>query len=203
LVDVEKSLVGLALALTSGLGCTRHKVLVTITGESLALWELLAGTLVGLASLKRTVVQGSLLLELLGEVLLVGLGLVLWLGGELVNRSSVLVDRGVVGNDAILFLGAGIGKTLLLGLEFSIASLWAPTLGSLLVVLTEKLLVFGGRLRYLNKDIPNTSTAVTVVTSGASAAAHSTGAVSTAAATTSTVSSLAVLIWTCSRLVPG
>jgi len=200
LVDVESGLVGLALTLTGGLGCTGHEVLVALTGESLALWELLAGTLVGLASLKRTVVQGSLLLELLGEVLLVRLGLVLWLGGKLLGRSTVLVDWGVVGDDALLLLGASIGKTLLLSLELSIASLWAPTLGSLLLVLTEKLSVFAGQLRHTKENVPKTGAAVTVVTSGSGTTAHATGTVTTAT-TSTTVSSVAVLIWTCKGLV--
>lgn len=105
-VDVNDVL-GLALTLTLGLAASAGNKVLLLTSEGLALWEVLAGTLVRLAGLEGSTTKSGLLLELLSKVLLVGLGVVLL---DLDGLTLGVNGSGGVGNNALLLLfGVGIG----------------------------------------------------------------------------------------------
>lgn len=136
-VDVD-DLLGLALTLARSLTASALDEIGLGAGEGLALGELLAGALVGLAGSERSGVQSGFLLELLSEVLLVGLGVVL-LDLDLLTLG---IDGSGVGDDtSLLLLGAGIGKSGLLIVELGLASLSTPAVGSLLLASAAKRLV--------------------------------------------------------------
>jgi hypothetical protein len=111
-----------ALALGLALG-TGHEVFLLLTGESSALWELLAAALVGLADVlggKRELPLGQL-----GEVSGVGLALVLRLG--LGGVFSVLLD-------GVLLFSLGDGLASLFVSQLSVTVVSAPAVCGLLVV---------------------------------------------------------------------
>jgi hypothetical protein len=96
----------LALALTLGLGSLAgHVSLLLFTGQSLALGELLAATLVGLANVLSG--KGELLLGLLNEVGSIRHALVLRL------RLGLVLCLSSIGNGVLLFgLGNGLASLL-------------------------------------------------------------------------------------------
>jgi hypothetical protein len=118
----------LALALTLGLGTLAGHVglLLFLTGQGLALGELLAAALVGLADVLGS--KGELLLGLLDEVGGVGLALVFRLGLGL-----VLALGGI--SYGVLLLGLGDGLSGLLVFELSVAVVSTPAVRSLLLLL--------------------------------------------------------------------
>tara|TARA_R110002003_G_scaffold1005_4_gene21997 strand:- start:2251 stop:2910 length:660 start_codon:yes stop_codon:yes gene_type:complete len=105
-VELDMDLL-LALTLTLSLGSLTGDVglLLFLTGQSLALRELLAATLVGLANVLGS--KGELLLSLLNEVGGVGLALVFRL------RLGLVLALGSIG-DSILLFGLGDSFTGLL-----------------------------------------------------------------------------------------
>jgi hypothetical protein len=118
----------LALAFTLGLGLLAgHELLLLLTGQGLALRELLAGALVGLADVLGG--KTELLLGLLNKVggvrlapvFRLRLGLVLALGGI---------------SDSVLLLSLGDSVTGLLVFELSVAVICAPAVSGLLLLLT-------------------------------------------------------------------
>ncbi|KAH3909364.1 hypothetical protein HBH56_163650 [Parastagonospora nodorum] len=119
----------LALALTLGLGTLAGHVglLLFFAAQSLALGELLAAALVGLADVLGG--EAELLLGLLNKVGSVGLAPVLWLGlGLVLALSSV--------SDGILLFSLGNGIASYFVLELSVAVVSAPAVSSLLLLLT-------------------------------------------------------------------
>ena len=132
LVNVEEVLL-LALTGTLGLAARASNEFLAglVTGKSLAFGELLGAAFVGLANLQRAVVQGSLLLQLLGEVLLVRLGLVLGLGDLL------LADRGVIDDDTFALFLAGVSEATSLVVEFALGGVVTPAVSSLLFVVAR------------------------------------------------------------------
>lgn len=107
-----------------------HEVLlIVLAGEGLALGELLAGALVGLADGQVTT-ELQLLLGDLGEMLLVGLGLHLGLGGLL----WLLGGGWDAGVEALGLFGFGDGFAGFLVCELGFARLAAPGVRSLLCV---------------------------------------------------------------------
>lgn len=115
----------LALALTLGLAGGSSEEILLLTGDLGTLGELLGATLVGLAEVLLTKLQ--LLLSQLGEVGGVGLGVVLRLGLGGLSLGILL--------DSLLLLLLGDGLTGLLVSKLGLASLGAPAMGSLLLVL--------------------------------------------------------------------
>jgi hypothetical protein len=113
------------LAASSG-----NKVLVlSFAGESLAFWELLAGTFVGLADLKVTA-KLELLLGLFSKILLEALGLDFRFFRFLCLAIGSL-------SFGVLFVGFGNIFTSLLILPFSVASGCAPAVTNLFIVITD------------------------------------------------------------------
>jgi hypothetical protein len=122
----------LASAFTLGLASwAGHEVLLLLAGQSGALGELLAAALVGLADVLGS--KGKLLLGLLGKVGGVGLAPVLRLGLGVVLSLSVL-------SDGLLLLSLGDLLTSLLISQLGVTVSGAPAVGSLLLVLTRRLL---------------------------------------------------------------
>jgi hypothetical protein len=120
----------LALALTLGLATLAGHVglLLFFTGQGLALGELLAAALVGLADVLGG--EGELLLGLLDEVGGIGLAPVFGL------RLGLVLALGRIG-DSVLLLGLGDLLTGYLILELSVAVVSTPTVSSLLLVLAD------------------------------------------------------------------
>jgi hypothetical protein len=124
-LDVDL-LLALAFTLSLGVLSGHENLLLLFAGQSLALGELLAAALVGLADVLGG--QAELLLSLLNKVGGVGLapvfgfrlGLVLALGGV---------------SDSLLLLGLGDGVAGLLVLELGVAVVSAPAMSSLLLLL--------------------------------------------------------------------
>jgi hypothetical protein len=118
----------LALAFTLGLGILsgHEHFLLFLAGQSLALGELLAAALVGLADVLGG--QAELLLSLLNQVGGVGLAPIFGL------RLGLVLALGSV-SDSLLLLGFGDGFAGLLVLELGVAIVSAPAVGSLLLLL--------------------------------------------------------------------
>jgi hypothetical protein len=121
--------VNLLLALTFALGLApwaSHEVVLLLTGQRLALGELGAAALVGLA---HVLGRRQLLLGLLEQIFGVRLALVLGFGLRLGLGDSVLVD-------GLLLFGLGDGLSGLLVFQLGLAVVAAPAVSSLLLVLT-------------------------------------------------------------------
>jgi hypothetical protein len=117
----------LALAFTLSLGSgAGHVGLLLLAGQCLALGELLAATLVGLANVLGT--KGELLLGLLDKVGGVRNALVLGLGLRLVLGFSGI-------SDSFLLFGLGNGIASDLVFELSVAVVSAPAVSGLLLLL--------------------------------------------------------------------
>jgi hypothetical protein len=118
----------LALAFTLGLSLLAgHELLLLLTGQGLALRELLAGALVGLADVLGS--KTELLLGLLNKVGGVRLAPVFRLRlGLVLALSSV--------SDGVLLLSLGDSVTGLLVLELGVAVVCAPAVSGLLLLLT-------------------------------------------------------------------
>jgi hypothetical protein len=144
----SKRVLGLVLLGAVLLGAGASEVLLVSTLDGLALGELLAGALVGLADGEAVAGKSLALLGEVGEVLLVGLGVVLLgglggggdavrAGGEgRVGGSGVSSEAGVV----LRFGGSNVGTSLLVG-PLGLALYAAPTVTSLLLVLALIVLV--------------------------------------------------------------
>ena len=105
-------------------------LLIRVAGECLALWELLAGALVGLADV---VGDGELLRGLLLEIVVVALGLDLWLGWLSILAVLWWWHARV---EALGLLGLCDGLASLLVGELGLTSLSTPAMSCLLWVLT-------------------------------------------------------------------
>lgn len=117
----------LALALTLGLAAGAGEEVLLLALNLGALGEVLGAALVGLADVLLAKLQ--LLLSQLGEVGSIGLGVVLALGLSSLSLSILL--------DGVLLLLLGDGLTGLLVSKLGLASLGAPAVGSLLLVLAK------------------------------------------------------------------
>jgi hypothetical protein len=118
----------LALTFTLGLGILsgHEDLLLFLAGQGLALRELLAAALVGLADVLGG--QAELLLSLLNKVGGVGLAPVFRL------RLGLVLTLGGV-SDSLLLFGLGDGLAGLLVLELSVAVVSTPAVSSLLLLL--------------------------------------------------------------------
>jgi hypothetical protein len=112
---------------------SRHEVLLfCFTRESLAFWELLASAFIGLASLETTA-KLELLLGLFSKVVVEALHLGL-LGFR--RRAGFAVGWNGL-SFSVFFVSLGNGFTGLLIIPFSAAGFRAPSMTSLLLVLTK------------------------------------------------------------------
>lgn len=118
----------LALTLTLGLATRAGEEVLLLTLDLGALGEVLSAALVGLANVLLT--KAQLLLSQLSEVGSVGLGVVLGLGLSGGSLGILL--------DGILLLLLGDGLTGLLVSKLGLASLGAPAVSGLLLVLAIK-----------------------------------------------------------------
>lgn len=132
----------LVLLLASLLTARAGEVVLLLAGESLALGELLLGAFVGLAEGKVATTKCEALLGLLGQVLVVRLGLLFWLGVLLTDLVRAVAESWVgtagVWGEARVVVNLSLGDSGSSGLvgKFTLASLGTPAVGSLLVVLS-------------------------------------------------------------------
>jgi hypothetical protein len=149
-VDIDEFLgVAATFALTSGLLFTLEVVLVFGTNKSLRTLPLLVllSTLVGGTSLLQTEAF-ELLCSFLGKVVGVGLGVILWLGLSLFGDLTVVLDGDSVAlrieclaitiGGGFLALLVGLSFAGLLISPFAVASLFAPAMTNLLLVIASR-----------------------------------------------------------------
>jgi hypothetical protein len=149
-VDIDEFLgVAATFALTSGLLFTLEVVLVFGTNKSLRTLPLLVllSTLVGGTSLLQTEAF-ELLCSFLGKVVGVGLGVILWLGLSLFGDLTVVLDGDSVAFriECLAITVGGCFLALLVGLSFAgllispfaVASLFAPAMTNLLLVIASR-----------------------------------------------------------------
>jgi len=154
----------LALAFALGFAALTSKVvlLFLVTADGTAFGELLGATLVGLTNVLGS--KGTLLLSLLSKVGGVGLALVLWF------RLSLSV--GSILSIGFLLFGLGNGLASLLVCELSVAVVAAPTVSSLLLVLSNAspaMTVTLGASKTTTTTGTSTAAATTLVATGSSA----------------------------------
>jgi len=160
----DQEILGLVLFLPLRLAAGRcHEVLVVRAAlESSAFGELLLGALVGLASLEGVAAECETFLRLLGEVLVVGIGLLLGLGWRSILADCLAVCARAIGErwvgasrvrgEAGLVLGfrVGNGFTGLLVVPLAFAGSLAPASRGLLLVLASRQSVSQSTLRWLS-----------------------------------------------------